>query len=385
MLEKAPTILVVPDSFKGCLPAADVAAAMAQGVALALGAHATIIQLPFADGGEGTLDALTAHWAVAPQRIDTVDAVGRPRVARYGLSSDGTTGIIEAAEANGLPHVADLPPQPMRADSLGAGIIARELLDRGVDEILLCIGGSASTDGGTGILRALGASFLDSAGNEVQPGGGGLAHIYEIDDTKLHPRARQVMWRIATDVDNPLCGKHGAAEVFGPQKGASSAEVAALDAGLAQLAKVLDEKTGMDVSGRAGTGAAGGIPACLVPLLGAEMVPGAELVADVVGLPALAERADLILTGEGSFDAQSLRGKVVQGVLRAAPAGVPVVVIAGSVGLTASESRAAGVTAAFSIATGPSGLAGLTRDASSLIRDSAAHVSALFTKSCLHR
>jgi glycerate 2-kinase len=257
MLDTPPTVLVVPDSFKGCLPAADVAAAMAQGVELALGDNSTIIQLPFADGGEGTLDALTAHWAVAPRQINTVDAVGRPRIARYGISTDSTTGIIEAAEANGLPHVADLPPQPMRADSFGVGIIARELLDRGVDEILLCIGGSASTDGGTGILRALGASFLDSAGNEVPPGGGGLAHVYEIDDTKLHPRARQVMWRIATDVDNPLCGKHGAAEVFGPQKGASPSEVAVLDAGLAQLAKVLDEKTGMDVKQPRGYGCGG--------------------------------------------------------------------------------------------------------------------------------
>jgi glycerate 2-kinase len=131
MLDTPPTVLVVPDSFKGCLPAADVAAAMAQGVELALGDNSTIIQLPFADGGEGTLDALTAHWAVAPRQINTVDAVGRPRIARYGVSTDSTTGIIEAAEANGLPHVADLPPQPMRADSFGVGIIARELLDRG--------------------------------------------------------------------------------------------------------------------------------------------------------------------------------------------------------------------------------------------------------------
>lgn len=377
MPEPTATVVIAPDSFKGSLSATNVAAAMAEGVRLALGAGATIIQCPLADGGEGTLDALTAQWNVAPQLIEVPDAVGRPRTARFGLSHDGRTGLIEAAEANGLPHVADIAPQPMRADSFGVGLIARALLDRGVDEIVVCIGGSASSDGGTGILRALGATFFDAHGEAVPPGGGGLARIEQLDLTGLHPRAREVRWRVAVDVDNPLCGKHGAAAVFGPQKGADPEQIVELDAGLARLAEVLRRETGVNMRDRPGAGAAGGIPASLVAVLNAELVPGAELVADVVGLARLCTNADLILTGEGSFDAQSLRGKVVHGVLGAAP-GRTIVVIAGMVGLSAAEVLKSGVSAAFSIATGPAELATMTADAAHLIQETATHVAGFF-------
>ncbi|MGV9867154.1 glycerate kinase [Rhodococcus koreensis] len=377
MLGNSPVVLVAPDSFKGSMSAAEVAAEMAQGVMAALGPDITIIQCPFADGGEGTLDALLANWNAAAHRSLTTDAVGRQRVARYGISNDATVGIIEAAEANGLPHVSDIPLQPMRADSHGVGVLARRLLDRGVGEIVLCIGGSASNDGGTGFLTALGVRFLDSENRVVEPGGAGLAHIAAVDDSDLHPRARQVRWRVATDVDNPLCGEYGAAAVFGPQKGATAQDVIALDHGLAQLARVLEARTGVDITQRAGAGAAGGMPACLVSLLGAELTPGAQLVAEVVGLQEKCERADLILTGEGSFDAQSLRGKVVHGVLRLAPPGRPVVVIAGMVRLPAADIAAAGVAAAFSIAQGPSDLQGLIDHAPRLVREAAAQVGGL--------
>lgn len=372
------TVVVAPDSFKGSLSAAAAAAAMAEGARSVFGPDAVIVQCPMADGGEGTLDAVLAVWGVPARTVATVDALGRPRQARVGVSADGRTAVVEAAEANGLPAVMDVDLQPLRADSFGVGILARELLDRGVDEILLCVGGSASTDGGTGLLSALGVAFLDHEGRPVPPGGAGLAGIRTIDVSGLHERARGVLWRVAVDVSNPLCGAQGAASVFGPQKGASTAEVSVLDAGLAHLCALIHDVTGMDMREKPGAGAAGGMPATLVPLLGAEMIPGSTMVADAIGLVDRLATADLVLTGEGRFDSQSLAGKVVEAVTRLSPPAARVIVIAGSVGLSAEQTRAAGVTAAFSIANGPASLAELQADAGDRVRDTAAQVCSVF-------
>jgi glycerate kinase len=195
----------------------------------------------------------------------------------------------------------------------------------------------------------------------------------------LHPRARRVRWRIAVDVDNPLCGPRGAAAVFGPQKGATPDDVAVLDAGLAHLAGVVSTQTGVDMTDVAGAGAAGGLPAVLVPFLGAEIVPGSALVADAVGLAGALADADLVLTGEGSFDSQSLGGKVVQAVVENAPPGCAVVAIAGRVQLTAAQVQGAGLAAAFSIATGPMELDELIRGAAELMEDAAAQVYGVFS------
>ncbi|SEN90101.1 glycerate kinase [Cryobacterium luteum] len=379
------TIVIAPDSFKGSLSAAEAAAAMADGTRdafLALGRPEIRLTLcPMADGGEGTLDAITAAWGALPRTMLTVDALGRRRRARYATSADGRIGFIEAAESNGLPLVADAPPQPQRADTFGVGLLARELLDQRVDEILLCVGGSASTDGGTGLLAALGVRFLDIAGLPVAPGGAGLAQIASIDLAGLHPHARAVRWRVAVDVNNPLCGPAGAAAVFGPQKGARPRDVAELDAGLARLAAIVFAETGENMLDRPGAGAAGGMPATLVPLLRAELVPGSTLVAAAVDLARKMTSADLVLTGEGSFDAQSLGGKVAVAVARLAPAGCPVVVIAGRVELSAVDSAASGVTAAFSIAGGPATLDDLQAHAAERVRETTAHAVALVLQS----
>ena len=372
------TIVIAPDSFKGSLSAADAAAALAAGVRDVLGAAPQITECPMADGGEGTLDAISLVWAVSPRHLTVTDALGRPCSARYAVSADARTGLIEAAEANGLPAVLDVARQPLRADTAGVGLIARELLDQGVHEILLCIGGSATIDGGTGLLTALGARFLDQHGTPVAPGGGGLADIRSIDTAGLHDRASDVTWRVAVDVNNPLIGENGAAAVFGPQKGAGPADIVVLDAGLDNLARVIAAATGIDTRALPGAGAAGGMPATLVPLLQASMVPGSTLVADAVGLTDRLAAADLVLTGEGRFDSQSLGGKVVEAVARLAPAGCPVVVVAGSVGLDARQTRAAGVTAAFSLADGPATLDQLTEHAAERLRDTAAQIAALF-------
>lgn len=373
-----PRIVCAPDSFKGSASAPAAAAALARGSRTAY-PHAAVTELPFADGGEGTLDALLAVWGTPRRTVDTVDALGRAASAAFGISPDGTTAVIEAAQANGLPQVSDVPLQPERADTFGVGLIARAVLDLGVEEILLCIGGSASTDGGVGIAAALGARFVDASGASVAPGGGGLAAVAAVDTTDLDPRARTVRWRIAVDVDNPLTGPRGAAAVFGPQKGADAESVTVLDTGLGHLAEVLaaSPTEAEALAATPGFGAAGGIPLVLTTLLGAEVVPGSTMVAETVGLAAALAEADIVLTGEGSFDSQSLGGKVVAAVRHHAPASARVIVIAGRVGLSPAQCREAGITAALSIAPGPADLTTLSERAEALIEDTAAHACAL--------
>lgn len=363
-------VVVIPDSFKGSASAVEAAEAMADGVREAYtdrGVPVSVDALPFADGGEGTLDALLGAWGTEPLTVDTTDALGRPTRARFGLSPDGTTGVIEAAEANGLPGVADVPLQARTASSRGVGALVTALLDRGVEEILLCIGGSASTDGGTGVLSALGARFLTEDGTELPDGGGHLGDLASLDLEQLDPRARTVRWRVACDVTNPLVGPEGAAAVFGPQKGADPEDVRVLDAGLDRLADVLARVTGDDLREVPGMGAAGGMPLTLTALLGAEVLPGSQMVAEVLGAEELLARADLVLTGEGRFDSQSLGGKVVDAVRRLTPRNVPVVVIAGSVSVGPDELRRSGITAAFSIARGPRTLDQMQEEAVSAI------------------
>lgn len=377
-----PTVVAAPDSFKGSLTALEVARAMAEGARRACGSDAVIHAVPMADGGEGTLDALLDAWEGREMMVEVPDALGRPRAARYGLSTAATTAVIEAAEANGLPHVRDVPAQPLRADSAGVGRLAAAALDAGATEILLCIGGSASTDGATGLLRELGARFLDAAGRPIAPGGGALPMIERIELDGLHPRARQARWRIAVDVQNPLVGDHGAAAIFGPQKGAKPADIVTLDRGLTHLATKLAAATGVDeqyLLHGSGMGAAGGLPAALVAALGAEVVPGSRLVAEAVGLPDLLAEADIVLTGEGSFDSQSLHGKVVDGVRACTPLTAAVAVIAGRVELSATQIAAAGLAGAVSIARGPATEHQLTAEAAPLVAEAAEGICRLLS------
>jgi glycerate kinase len=372
-------VVVCPDSFKGSLSASEVASAVADGV-LAAAPDAVVTRLPMADGGEGTLDALLAVWGAEPRTVATVDAIGRPTSARWAVSPDGRTAVVELAEATGLPGVSDVPLQPLRASTRGTGDVARAALDSGVAEVLLCLGGSASTDGGSGILTGLGARLLDAEGREVPDGGEGLASVASLDLSGLHPRAREVRWRLAVDVTNPLVGEHGAAYVFGPQKGAREGAAEFLDGALRRWAELLERETGTAVAELPGTGAAGGVPAGLVAVLGAETTPGAVLVAEAVGLPAALADADLVITGEGSFDSQSVGGKVADGVAvlaAASPTRPPVVVVAGQVLLPEARARAAGIAAAFSIAPGPVGLDDLIARTAPRLREVAAAVTGL--------
>lgn len=376
-----PVVVVAPDSLKGSCSAPEAARAMASGARAALGPDARILELPMADGGEGTLEALMASRSGRIETVPTTDALGRSRNGRIGLSNAPTRlAIIETAEANGLPAVADAPLRPLDADTAGVGSLILAALDSGADEIILCVGGSATSDGGAGMLRVLGARLLDASGADIGPGARGLSDLHRIDLSGMDPRAAQVRWRIACDVDNPLTGPRGAGAVYGPQKGATSEDVLLIDANLDRLARVLAEATGAEcevLSQQPGLGAAGGLGCGPVAIFRAELVPGAELVAEAVGLRAALTGADLVLTAEGRLDSQSLSGKVVSRVL--ADAGdAAVMVIAGSLGLSAVETREAGISAAFSLARGPAPLEDLQRDTRVLLSEAAAQACGAF-------
>lgn len=373
-------IVAAPDSFKGSCSALEAANAMLEGARSVFGEGVEYLAVPLADGGEGTLDALLEVWGVDPIHTTARDALGRPRDARYAISADGSTALIETAEANGLPWVSDLPLRPLEADTAGIGDLVRDALGRGVSEVLLCVGGSATNDGGTGLLRELGVRFVDASGHDVAAGAAGLCDIVTVDASGLDPRAARVRWRIAVDVEFPLCGPTGAAAVFGPQKGATPTDVAQIDKGLSRLAGVLAADRGVPANtytDRPGFGAAGGIPLATHALLGAKIIAGADLVSEAIQLPKLLSRAALVLTGEGRLDAQSVNGKVIDMVARTRPPEVPLVVIAGSVSLSAAACRDADITAAFSIAAGPSTLESLVAQSHELIAETAAQACAL--------
>jgi glycerate 2-kinase len=365
-------VVVAFDAFKGSLTALEACEAAARGVRSAVpGAEAVLA--PMADGGEGSLDALLARGGEL-QSTPTVDAIGRPVLAQWAL--DGGHAVIELAQSAGLPQVEDAPLRPLDASTTGLGRVVVAALDRGATELTLLLGGSATTDGGAGVLTALGARLTDASGGPVAAGGGGLGSLERIDLTGVDPRALAARWRFVTDVDAPLTGPRGAASVFGPQKGASAADVAELDAALARLASAAADALAVDAAAIAdvpGAGAAGGVASVLRALTRGEIVAGGAWFASLVGLDDAIAGSSLVLTGEGRFDAQSAGGKVVSVVHAAAAAhGVPLCVLAGSV--DADAAAAMGVPA-ISIAAGPATLAELQRGAADLLAAAAASVA----------
>lgn len=341
-------IVIAPDSFKECLPAAAVADALARGWRAARVGD-TLAPVPMADGGEGTAAALAASAGGCLRELDATGPLGDPVRAAFALLPDGTA-VVEVAAASGLARVPESRRDAPRACSRGTGELVRAALDAGARRLLLGLGGSATTDAGAGLARALGYRLLDAGGAALPPGGAALARLDRIDPTGADPRLRGLRVEAACDVDNPLCGPAGAAAVFGPQKGATPADVAALDAALARWAAVAARDLGVDTRNQPGGGAAGGLGAGAVAWLGATLRPGAALIAGAAGLDAALAGADLAITGEGQLDAQSLRGKAPVGVARAAAArGVPVVAVAGSVPLPEAAWRGAGFAAVWSL------------------------------------
>lgn len=314
-------VLVAPDKLKGTATAPEVAAALARGLTAA---GAAVELCPVADGGDGTVAALLAAGA-RPLTVPAQDALGRDGVATVALRGD--EAVVELAEVCGLARL-DVPA-PLDSGTTGLGLVLRGLLDRGVRDVVVGLGGSASTDGGLGLLAALGARAIDATGAEVPPTGRGLLDVVDLDVGGLRTDGLRV--RIACDVDAPLHGPDGAAPTFAAQKGATPAEVDRLDAALVRWGTVLHRVLGREVATVPGAGAAGGTAAALLAL-GGQVVPGAATVLEAVGFDAALARAGLVVTGEGRWDATSLRGKAPGEVVRRAAArGVPVVVVAGQV------------------------------------------------------
>ncbi len=324
-------VVVAPDSFKETLAAQQVARALAAGVREAA-PDAEIDCCPMADGGEGTVEAMVAATAGKFHKADVFGPLGEPRVARFGMLGDGRTAVIEMAAAAGLALLAPQRRDPMRTTTFGVGMLIRSALDLGARRIIIGIGGSATVDGGAGCAQALGVAFVDAAGGACVCGlaGGGLATIDRIDASDRDERIAATDIRVACDVTNPLTGPDGAAAVYGPQKGATSEMIVELEAGLANLARVVRRDLGIDVEHLPGAGAAGGLGAGLVSFAGAKLESGIGIVAEAVALADRLAGADVVVTGEGSFDAQSRSGKTAFGVARmAAEANVPAICIPG--------------------------------------------------------
>ncbi|MBB3083660.1 glycerate kinase [Geodermatophilus sabuli] len=338
-----PRIVLAPDKFKGSLSAAEVAAALARGLRRAL-PDAELVQTPIADGGEGTVDLVLAH-GFTPRTCEVPGPLGQPVAARYAVRGD--TAVAEMSAAAGLGLLP--PPGPtertaLHATTLGVGRLVADALDAGARRVVLGVGGSATTDGGAGALVGLGARVLTADGAEVPPGGAVLATADRLDLSGLDPRLAGTELVVACDVDNPLTGPEGAAAVYGPQKGATPDAVATLDAALARWADVVAAATGADRRGEPGAGAAGGIAFGLSSVLGARLTPGVRLLLDLTGFADTVRGAALVVVGEGSLDAQSLRGKGPIGLAALAhEVGTPVVAAVGRSLISPEEARAAGL------------------------------------------
>ena len=341
----AARVVLAPDKFKGSLTAAEVAEALAAGLVDIL-PQLEPIMLPVAEGGDGTVAAaLSAGF----DRI-TVDAVGptgEPVHASYALDGD-RAALVELAAVVGLSMLPGGRLDPLGSHTYGLGLVIADAIRRGATTVVLGLGGSASTDGGAGMVQALGARLLDSRGRDLPPGGGRLAGLARLDLEPLREALGGVTIIVASDVDNPLLGPNGAAAVFGPQKGAGPEELARLEQGLQHWSSIVSEATGRDDAACAGAGAAGGTGYAALALLDAEIRPGIELILDLIDFDRRVVGADLVVTGEGSLDAQSLAGKAPIGVARAAAsASVPVVAVAGRLQLSPPQLRDAGIAAAY--------------------------------------
>ena len=346
-------IVIISDSFKGCLSSTEVENAIADGVHSVLPACHTVC-IPIADGGEGLLDVMVALTGGSFVRADVHDPLMRPVTARYGVLGDHETVIIEMAQASGLPLLQPEERNPLLTSSYGTGELIRDALQKGYRKFLIGIGGSATNDAGMGMMQALEARFTDLNGRVLSTGCGNLLKEVEtIDLSTFNRLISQCSFTIACDVNNPFYGPNGAAAVFAPQKGASSEDVESLDRGLTIFSQRIQATTGKDISMLAGAGAAGGMGGAFAAFFNARLIPGIELVLEASHFKEEIKDADLVITGEGRADVQTLMGKVPAGVLKQAQQSqVPVILLAGSVGAV-EQLNNAGFSAVLSIAQGP--------------------------------
>ena len=370
-------IVIAPDSYKESLSALDVATAIEQGFR-EIFPQAEYIKLPVADGGEGTVEAMVAATQGRIVEVAVTGPLGTQVEGFYGLSGDEQSAFIEMAAASGLELVLPEQRNPLITTSWGTGELIRHALDAGVKHIIIGIGGSATNDGGAGMVQALGAKLLDSEGNALGQGGGALETLARIDISELDRRLHDCRIEVACDVTNPLTGKEGATAIFGPQKGATPEMITRLDAALAHYAALIKRDLDLDVLDLAGGGAAGGMGAALFAFCGAELRQGIEIVTDALHLDRYVAEADLVITGEGRIDSQTVHGKVPVGVAKVAKRyNKPVIGIAGSLTADVGVVHEHGIDAVFSVIYGICTLDDALKNAAENVRMTARNVAAV--------
>ncbi|WP_144525024.1 glycerate kinase [Bacillus pumilus] len=369
-------IVIAPDSFKESLSAYETACAIERGFQAIL-PDAEYVKLPMADGGEGTVQSLVdatggyiIHHVVTGPLGDPVDAF-------FGMLGDGETAVIEMAAASGLHLVPQEKRNPLFTTSRGTGELILAALDQGAKRVIIGLGGSATNDGGVGMMQGLGAAFLDQAGQELSLGGGALHQLASIDLTGLDPRLQYVRLEAACDVDNPLTGERGASAVFGPQKGADEEMVQVLDKNLAHFAQIAEKQFNVSFEDVEGAGAAGGLGASLLGFLRADLQRGIDIVLKAVQFDDVIKEADLVITGEGRIDQQTIYGKTPIGVAKAAKQyHLPVIGIAGSLSKDSTVVHEHGIDALFSIVPGVTSLSEAMRDADLHVERTARNIAA---------
>ena len=346
-------IVLAPDSYKGSLTAKQACEAMEKGIRKVL-PDAEIVKIPMADGGEGTVQSLVDATSGTFHTVEVTGPLGQKVKAAYGILGDKETAVLEMAEASGLYLIPAEKRNPLLSTTYGTGELIKSALDEGCRKFIIGIGGSATNDGGMGMAQALGVKFLDKRGKSLPFGGGNLGDLSEINMDDMDPRIQESQFFIACDVDNPLCGPQGASFIFGPQKGATPGMVQQLDDGLAHFAEIIARDLGKFVADLPGAGAAGGLGAGLVAFLDANLKRGIEIVTETVKLKEQLQGVDLLFTGEGQCDGQTIRGKTPFGVAKIAKqAGVPVVFIVGRIGAGSEILYEYGIKSIFSMVDGP--------------------------------
>ena len=346
-------IVIAPQGFKESLTGIEIARAMEQG-ARSVWPDAEMVLVPVADGGDGTLQSLVDSSDGEVRTARAIDPLGREISVEWGALGDGTTAVIEMARSSGLALLGTDERDPLKSTTFGVGQVMRTALDSGFTRFIIGIGGSATNDGGAGMAQALGAKLLDLEGNELSRGGAALAKLDRIDVSEFDVRLVAASIEVACDVNNPLCGPTGASAIFGPQKGASAADIATLDAALNRFGEIVKRDLGSDVSKIPGAGAAGGLGAGLMAFTNARLRLGADIVLEAVGLDEKLDEADLVIVGEGQFDRSTVFNKSPVAVAeRARQRGIPVIGIAGSLGEGYREVHEHGIDAVFSLVNRP--------------------------------
>lgn len=364
------TILIAPDSFKDALPAPEVAEAIAEGIHLANPSIKTVL-FPLADGGEGTLEVLHRHLGEELRRLTVRGPLGAPIGAAYSINCTTQTAFIELARASGIQHLKAEERNPLFTSTFGTGEMIVDAIRKGARHIILGIGGSATNDGGMGMLEALGWHFKDDAGRRLEPVGKNLERVAEIEASgvlsEIH--SGKIAFTVICDVENPLSGPDGAAFVYAPQKGAGEADVLQLDHGLRHFSGVVNQHLGKDFSAEKGAGAAGGVGFACLAFLHARLRPGIELVMELTGFDAALSGADWVITGEGKIDGQTLKGKLIMGVARKARKHrVPVTAFCGTLNASPEDIQSLGLNGAFSILHRPCSLSEALADTCPALR-----------------